>query len=612
MAGWWVLTHIEGHSHNQDNTHLLSAFEFLITLQGMTWEDFDFPLDLGDTTQIERGQEGTVERNKRRVDLIFRQLSYNTGFMSSSLADEGLLLLTEGRLAFASVAACLAHVGMTHTGRESHQQSADGKDEAGNVFTETPMNIFDRNVFTYNPISQSIVLVLGNTAPKAATVGGSPTHHSQIPAQTSTQAVTAPSMSRMVLDWTWFLQNHGWGQLQLEAYAKLAASTGNFIGKTQLIEYFEWFRQVFLGDSELSPVAAAQTEIRQLTSNFAIDFAFFDQICQKLGYSTASSESRQLWALVWVQLVLYDKERAWWKRVAPQKDAEEGSSVITEADKVELIVPTPRNAMRQATRGNLLSYGAIDTSGSSDSEFDLLGPGGEETEFLDEPIPQLLPLGLTANALLRLFLLPLNSAGLIVTLDDTFDSIVNYIGCGPPIMLSKFLMAAKISVMAQGFCCIWENLPKNNLETSEILTPQIKDRFFRRCAAQRVMMESRTKRAQSIKQITSAESAADDFRVFFLPAAGSALDPRKGGLVSVAGLRFELPKFLLQGMWPEAVQSFFELGMNVSNQCAPNCNIQHLVVEINAGSHTDRALPYMGSDQCEATPFQMCHSFQPS
>eukprot|EP01054_Gregarina_sp_Poly1_P000712 Gregarina_sp_Poly_1__711@NODE_116_length_13672_cov_23_062992_g103_i0_p1_GENE_NODE_116_length_13672_cov_23_062992_g103_i0NODE_116_length_13672_cov_23_062992_g103_i0_p1_ORF_typecomplete_len1558_score275_82_NODE_116_length_13672_cov_23_062992_g103_i0806112734 len=596
--------------HLVTNYLWLDAFEFLITLQGISWEEDDFPFDPINFTHEQNPQrEGIAERNIRRAEEIFRQLSYNTGFMSASLADEGVLLLTEGRLSFSAVVACLALVGMTHTGSgplddssgsRSLTFSSDGSINPSAEWksslqgTDSPMEIFQNTRLALNREAQTLTFVLNESQGTSVSAshdsaaklkrrntmrtvtGGTALADPAVPEHDPASTETTAHHTPLTLDWTWYQLNHGWGPLQLDAYNKLAGSTGNFIGKTQLIEFFEWFRRVFLGDVELQ--TASQVEIRRLTANFTVDFTFFDQICKALGFSDSVVESRQYWALVYVQLMLHERDRAWWKRVVPDRDPtgtrESQPSTVPRSS----LAPTPSagspashsrvsspSLVKQPTRASLLSFGDVErpssTTSDSASLIDLLGVP-DSLEFLDDGIPQLLPLGLTARALLRLFLLPINSAGVLVSFDDSFDSVTGYVGCAPPILLTKLLMAAKIGILAQGFCCIWENLPKVSVEVTEILTPEIKRRLYRLFVAQSVVAEMRANKTAPTRG--PEDTQLDQYRFFIKNLSHPILDARHGKFVSLPDLKFDLPKFLLQGMWPEAVQSFFELGMNRS------------------------------------------------
>ncbi|CDJ45704.1 EF hand domain-containing protein, putative [Eimeria brunetti] len=234
---------------------------------------------------------GRLCSNLGRVRSVFEQLGNFSGFLPLDLVDEAIQLLTDNRLNFAAVVACLQHL------------------KIGSLY------VHERR----QPVAALETLGLRRDSPVCAV-------------QASSEAVSE------AIDWTAYRCEPGWSGEMLKSFERLSASCPGFMGKSQMLEFIKCISRLFqpqisqlrrgrdrlrgrrgghketlitqLGVSRDTPHRDGDTgeDFQTVPSDLALDsteegmrmvsFEMFHRVAMKLGLSVGHRHSRMLWILI--------------------------------------------------------------------------------------------------------------------------------------------------------------------------------------------------------------------------------------------------------------------------------------------------------------------------
>ncbi|PFH34767.1 EF hand domain-containing protein [Besnoitia besnoiti] len=300
--------------HIVDRNLWFECFIFLVQLMGndiyvdelpggaVGVDDFTGPFgylfvdQIGGPDEFEGIDDPTQQRYRRnllRIRAVFDQLSNFAGFLPLDLVDEAIQLLTDNRLNFSGVVACLQHL------------------KIGSVYIEDSGDLV--NTFDHLGVRRD-----------------SPVCDIEASSETVNE----------VIDWTSFRKDPGWTPDLFRAFDRLTSSCPGYMGKSQMFEFVKEIHKLFQpqvsemrrgrdrlrgrkqeqkgGITQLGGVSREQA-IRQmgtdgditaalLPADVTVDaadetmrmvsFEMFHKVASKLGLSVSHRHSRILWIIL--------------------------------------------------------------------------------------------------------------------------------------------------------------------------------------------------------------------------------------------------------------------------------------------------------------------------
>eukprot|EP00923_Selenidium_pygospionis_P058363 GHVN01102440.1.p1 GENE.GHVN01102440.1~~GHVN01102440.1.p1 ORF type:complete len:1420 (-),score=275.88 GHVN01102440.1:660-4499(-) len=527
-------------------------------------EDFRFaPLCRGMSTDGAgdvKDMRRKAKRNNIKMLRVFRQLSNHAGFLPLDLADEAILLLTDARLHFSGVVACLQalKIGSMIAVRQSSitdQQFNNVTSITRNKRCDPHTSLSSNHLDGAGP-NDSLLMDMESTEvnPIQRTLD-----------ELGLRADTAvcdiePSSEEPTekFDWTELRTDPGWSSEMYRGFNRLTATVPGFMGKSQMIEFVKDIQRLFQPRDGRALTRDGQGGGQQR----------FQGRGSKREKTIAPANRDGLPEGLTLQMT-------------------SGGGVTQQFDGMDGVTPgggsgavvggyTHSSTHLLSSLPGMTDVGVGGGGGGVDFEvnvgahhtglvsFEIFHKVASKLGFSSgrrhsriqwvlfsaahndgSSIVQFLPALDVCLSMLRFVLQPTDRAGRIAVLHDDIHDIYRYRGYFTYAFFRRYMRRIGVNVQERCLRALWEDLPKAAIDVAWAMPD-----------------EDQAKRdIPAMGRVGDVTSALNKYLRIEMDRIG--MDPMKGRIVSLDTIRKHLPRMLMTGLWPEALRVLLRLSLQV-------------------------------------------------